>query len=608
MNKMKKMFTLLLILSMIVSGFAVFSFAEDTNEEAAEDAIEVTDEITEEAETDEQQDPSAVIEDEEQAPAADEEQALAADEETAADEGEAAEEDEELQEELTDFLASKGVRPKNILRASKIASNSALGINNTVDTNLTNAGYRCILILGVDNGRRADIQLVLVLKKNSSGGYDGKVFSVPRDAYVEVLDANNKPYTTNGINRQFARINIAYQQGGTLIAMKTLNRNFDLNIKECIAVDWQCAADMITALNKTAEGTITNASMLNAINEKIKAAKHTTPVASPGKYPGKVALLGWQAVEYLRVRKYTKGSTLVREARNRTMFRYLFSIAKRKTLDQRKKVLYQLAGELDTNMGEDSLALVDSITAINDSGSYPTKAKTYFDPAGRHDVRVPNTLAANVKTLHKKVFPGVKYSPSSTVNSISKSIVTRSKKFLKKSGSLKYASVSVGNVTWNGKAQSPDLTITVSGVDLYEKQDYTITLKNNTNVGKATFTLKGQGAYAGSSKSGSFVINPLGTTLESLTAGTKSFTVNWKAQPEKMSKNYVTGYQIQYSTSSTFKSGNKTAKVKGYSKTATTVKKLKAKKTYYVRIRTYMKVGKKTYYSAWSGAKQVVTN
>ena len=607
MNKMKKMLTLLLILSMIVSGFAVFSFAEDTNDEVSGNITEDTEAIAEEAESDVQPEEPAVFDDNDQVPAADE----TADE---ADAEEAVTEeitvDEELPEEVEELLESKGVRPARILSHSQIASNTTLGINGTVDARLTAAGYRTILVLGIDNGRRADIQLLLVLKKNKNGGYDGKVFSIPRDTYVEILDANNQAYVTNGNDRRYARVNIAYQQGGTLIAMKTLNRNFDLNIKECIAVDWQCAADMITALNKTAEGTITNKSMLEEINDYIRAGKHTTAVSAPAKYPAKVALLGWQAVEYLRVRKYSNGSTIIREARNRTMFRYLFGVAKRKSPDQRKKVLYELTDELDTNMGEDSLAEIDSISAVNDAGSYPTKTKTLFDPAGRHTVRVPNTLATNVKTLHKKIYPGVKYGISSTVNSISKQIVKRSKKVLKKKGSLAYASVSAGSaVTYNGKAQNPNLSLTVSGYKLYEKQDYTISVKNNVNVGKATYTLKGQGAYAGSSKSGSFVINPIGTSLESLTAGKKSFTVNWKAQTEKMSSSYVTGYQIQYSLNSSFKKGNKSATVKGYSKTAATVKKLKSKKTYYVRIRTYMKVGKKkTYYSGWSEAQKVVTN
>ena len=38
-----------------------------------------------------------------------------------------------------------------------------------------------------------------------------------------------------------------------------------------------------------------------------------------------------------------------------------------------------------------------------------------------------------------------------------------------------------------------------------------------------------------------------------------------------------------------------------------TVKKLKAKKKYYVRVRTYKKVGSTNYYSSWSKAKYVTT-
>lgn len=64
----------------------------------------------------------------------------------------------------------------------------------------------------------------------------------------------------------------------------------------------------------------------------------------------------------------------------------------------------------------------------------------------------------------------------------------------------------------------------------------------------------------------------------------------------------ATGYQIQYSTSSKFKTGKK-VDVKGASKVAKTIKGLKSGKTYYVRVRAYKKVNGGTVYSAWS-AKQ----
>ena len=49
--------------------------------------------------------------------------------------------------------------------------------------------------------------------------------------------------------------------------------------------------------------------------------------------------------------------------------------------------------------------------------------------------------------------------------------------------------------------------------------------------------------------------------------------------------------------------GAKTVKVKG--KTSVTVKKLKAKKKYYVQVRAYNTVSGKTVYGSWSTKKSV---
>ena len=90
-------------------------------------------------------------------------------------------------------------------------------------------------------------------------------------------------------------------------------------------------------------------------------------------------------------------------------------------------------------------------------------------------------------------------------------------------------------------------------------------------------------------------------SLSKVTAGKKQFKATWKSV-----KN-IDGYQIQYSTSSSFKSGNKTVTVSGYKSTSKTVKSLKAKKKYYVRIRGYKTINGKKQYSAWSKSKTVTT-
>lgn len=93
---------------------------------------------------------------------------------------------------------------------------------------------------------------------------------------------------------------------------------------------------------------------------------------------------------------------------------------------------------------------------------------------------------------------------------------------------------------------------------------------------------------------------PAGTKITKLTKGKKKLTVTWKKQTKG-----TTGYKIQYSTSKNFKKGCKTITVKGAGKTKYTIKKLKSKKKYYVRIRTYRIYGGKTLASRWSAAKAV---
>lgn len=67
------------------------------------------------------------------------------------------------------------------------------------------------------------------------------------------------------------------------------------------------------------------------------------------------------------------------------------------------------------------------------------------------------------------------------------------------------------------------------------------------------------------------------------------------------------GYQICYSTDKEFKKNVKKKKVSGYKKTSVTLKKLKAKRTYYIKICTYYKMPSSTYYSAYSKVKRKKT-
>lgn len=94
---------------------------------------------------------------------------------------------------------------------------------------------------------------------------------------------------------------------------------------------------------------------------------------------------------------------------------------------------------------------------------------------------------------------------------------------------------------------------------------------------------------------------PKKTSIKKLSKGKKKFTVTWA----KVSG--VKGYQIQYSSDKKFKKNNKSVTVTKQKTTKATVKKLKSKKKYYVRVRTYKTVNGKKIYSSWSKVKSVKT-
>ena len=154
--------------------------------------------------------------------------------------------------------------------------------------------------------------------------------------------------------------------------------------------------------------------------------------------------------------------------------------------------------------------------------------------------------------------------------------------------------------TYTGKSIGQTPKVVVNKYRLLLNKDYKITYKNNKSVGTATMIITGIGRYGGQIKK-TFVINPKGTALVSLTPASRKITVKWKKQAVQ-----TTGYQIQYSTDKTFKKGVKSVTKKGTSTVSAVVSGLTSKKTYYVRIRTYKTVSGKTYYSAWSTVKKTI--
>ena len=187
-----------------------------------------------------------------------------------------------------------------------------------------------------------------------------------------------------------------------------------------------------------------------------------------------------------------------------------------------------------------------------------------------------------------------------TIKPVKISTVTLKKSSLPYSGSARTQSPTV-----QAKVNGELVTLT-KGTKTGSTGDYYLTFSNNLNVGTATVTVTGKGNFTGSIKK-TYKILPKGSSIVSLTPASKAVTVKWKKQATKMSKGYITGYQIQFATDKNFTKNKKTFTVKGYSITGKKASGLLAGKTYYVRIRTYKTVSGTNYYSDWATVKTVKT-
>lgn len=153
--------------------------------------------------------------------------------------------------------------------------------------------------------------------------------------------------------------------------------------------------------------------------------------------------------------------------------------------------------------------------------------------------------------------------------------------------------------TYTGKAKKPAITVIFSGKKLKANTDYTVKYSNNIAAGQAKVTITGKGGYKGTVVK-YFKILPAKQKIKAVTPLANSFAVTWTKDSG------VTGYQVMYGTKSDFSDG-KSAYVTKNTSVKKTIKGLKAKKKYYVKVRSYKKVGNSKYYGAWSDTQKVKT-
>lgn len=163
--------------------------------------------------------------------------------------------------------------------------------------------------------------------------------------------------------------------------------------------------------------------------------------------------------------------------------------------------------------------------------------------------------------------------------------------------------ISLSNIQfpYNGKRKKPAVTVEDVNGGIISSDNYAVKYeKDSKDVGRYYVKVTFKGNYSGS-KTKHFSIVPKGTKIVKLKAKKKGISIKIKKQ-----RIQTTGYQIQYSLDRNFKK-SKTKTIKKNTQASLVIKGLKAKKEYYVRIRTYKAKGNKKFYSSWSAVKAIKT-
>ncbi|MBQ8554991.1 MAG: LCP family protein [Clostridia bacterium] len=171
-----------------------------------------------------------------------------------------------------------------------------LDLNENLPDNVVN-----ILLIGIDSraldltkhNQHGDVQIIVSINKDTGSI---KLTSVLRDLYVTIPGYKSKN-----------RINVSYKRGGGELAMRTINKNFELNIEKYIVINFYGLASIIDALGGVdIEMTAKEANAINAYIKKNPPAYDNqdddyerVPLE---KIDGVQHLDGIQAVMYARVR------------------------------------------------------------------------------------------------------------------------------------------------------------------------------------------------------------------------------------------------------------------------------------------------------------------
>lgn len=301
------------------------------------------------------------------------------------------------------FLVSIGVIYFGLGKINKVdikQDDESLGINQEVKKKAEENDIVNIAFFGIDRRTKTEpcrsdsIIIVSIDKKHNKI----KMSSIIRDTYVPI-DGHGK-----------TKINHAYAYGGPQLAISTLNKNFALDIKDFVAVDFFDLEKIIDILGGV-EIHIEN-DELKYINDYINSVSNIEKVkATPVTSVGMQTLNGKQAVAYSRIR-YTSGGDFKRAERQREVLEQLLNKVKKMDKAEFVKVVPKLLQYVQTSMSSTEIVKMGTDTIVSgmkniEQARFPVDADAKGEKIDGVYYYVGD-LKATTDKIHKFIFDDVK--------------------------------------------------------------------------------------------------------------------------------------------------------------------------------------------------------
>lgn len=298
-----------------------------------------------------------------------------------------------------------------------------IGIDDNIAENKDMLKYKNIALFGIDsrNGslsesHRSDTIMVASINTETK---DVRIVSVYRDTYL------------NCLNGSYNKVNAAYALGGPEYAIKVLNSNLNLNIKDFVSVGFKGVVDTVDSLGGISIDV--DSSEIRHLNNYAKCISEDL-----GMQPvyleetGFQVLNGLQATAYCRIR-YTAGDDFKRTERQREVLQAIMNESKSASASTVSQIADKVFPNISTTLSLDEiLSLLVAVQDYNitETTGFPFVTNITTATVGSKSVVIPMDLTENVKLLHEFLFDVKDFQVSDTVLEYTKDIINETSPYI----------------------------------------------------------------------------------------------------------------------------------------------------------------------------------